>query len=352
MEQFKISVVRNSIIKLLTVIAIFLLVKNETDTFMYCAILSISAAVSELTIWIYVPKYVKIIKPDFRAAKKHIVPMISFFIPSVAVSLYKVMDKIMLGAMKDSINLGYYENSEKVTAIALTVVTALGTVMMPRMSNLASKGDKKGELRITDLSMKYICLLSLAMAFGIAGVSKVFAPVFYGDKFRECSALMAGLSISIPFTSFANVIRTQYLIPNHRDRVFQLSVICGAVVNLFNNWILIPILGAMGAVVGTVIAEISVCLIQSFFSRGQLPIASYVKKSVPFMISGLVMFICVDRFGDCFPNTVITLLLQVICGVLIYFTMIFAYWKVTNDEVLISIERYIRNIAGRISGKP
>ena len=163
---------------------------------------------------------------------------------------------------------------------------------------------------------------------------------------------MAGLSISIPFTSFANVIRTQYLIPNHRDRVFQLSVICGAVVNLINNWILIPILGAMGAVAGTVIAEISVCLIQSYYSRGQLPIAGYIKRAVPFLISGFVMFICVDRIGACLSDTVITLLLQVICGVFIYFTMIFAYWKVTKDEILISIERYIRNIVGKLSGKP
>ena len=258
----------------------------------------------------------------------------------------------MLGAMKGSIDLGYYENSEKVTAIALTVVTALGTVMMPRMSNLITKGDKKGELRITDLSMNFICLLSLAMAFGIAGVSKVFAPVFYGEKFRECSILMTGLSISIPFTAFANVIRTQYLIPNHRDRVFQLSVICGAAVNLIINWILIPILGAMGAVVGTVIAEISVCIIQSFFSCSQLPIASYLKKYVPYTISGLVMFICVDRIGAVFPESVTTLLLQVICGVLIYYTIIVAYWKVTKDEVLVSIERYMRNIVTKLSGKP
>lgn len=344
LEKFKITVIRNAIIKLITVLLIFLFVKDEDDVFIYCAILSISAALSEIVIWVYVPKYVSFVKPNFRMAIKHIAPMISFFIPSIAVSLYKVMDKIMLGSMTDSVVLGFYENSEKVTAIGLTVVTALGTVMMPRMANLASKGNKEESRKITGLTIKYVSILSIAMAFGIAAVSNVFAPVFYGERFSACSVLMMGLSISIPFTAFANVIRTQYLIPNHRDRVYQLSVISGAIVNLAINWTLIPRMAAMGAVIGTVVAESAVCIIQSFFSRKDLPISYYITRSTPYLFFGLSMSVIVNMIGRYMKNSIITLTMQVIIGIVIYIGMCLIYWRMTNDDLWTMFNNMLKRI--------
>ena len=266
LEQFKITVTRNAVIKLLTLISIFCFVKSVDDVWKYCAIMAIGSALSGIIVWAFLPRYVHIVRPVWKDARKHILPLISFFIPSVAVSIYKVMDKIMLGALSDTVQVGYYENSEKILAVALGFITAVGSVMLPRMSNLASKGDSNQSDRLISSSMHIMMIAIIAMTGGFIGVASVFSPLYWGEEFRVCDILIIGLAFSMPFTAFANVLRTQYLIPRHRDKVFQTSVIIGAGVNLIANFLLIPYLNAMGAVIGTILAEGSVCIVQAVYA--------------------------------------------------------------------------------------
>ena len=76
--------------------------------------------------------------------REHIGPLFILFIPAIAVSLYKYMDKIMIGKLSSKTQLGFYENAEKVINIPITIIGSFGTVMLPKMSNLASKSNSKG----------------------------------------------------------------------------------------------------------------------------------------------------------------------------------------------------------------
>lgn len=337
LEKFRLTVTRNSVIKLLTVIAVFSLVREKEDVWKYCLIMAAGMALSDIVVWIFVPKYVSLVKPNIKNAVRHLKPLISFFIPAIAVSLYKVMDKIMLGAMTNTAQVGFYENSEKIINMMLGFVTAIGTVMMPRMSNLIARGDKKEGQKLVDNSMKIISVASLGICFGIIGVSTVFAPVFFGEEFRSCNVLMSGLAVSIPFTAFANVLRTQYLIPNHKDTAYQTSVITGAAVNLVVNYLLIRTLLAGGAVIGTIVAEATVCIIQAIYSRNALPIKRYIKSSIPYIAIGLLMSILVYYIGEVLGSGVITLVLQVSAGVIVYGGLTLVYMYIKKDELLYAL---------------
>lgn len=333
LEKFRVTVTRNSIIKLLTLVAIFLFVKDSNDVWVYCAIMAAGTALSQTAVWIFVPSCVKFVKPNFKDAFSHLKPLITFFIPSIAVSLYKVMDKIMLGAMSSTVEVGFYENSEKIVTMVLGLVTALGTVMMPRMTNLAAKGNEEQSKKIINTSINFIMILTLAMAFGIVGVSKVFMPVFFGDEFASCYILVMIIAISMPFCAFANVLRTQFLIPNNHDRIYQGSVISGAVLNLIVNATLIPFLGAQGAAIGTVVAEGSVCVIQGFFSRKWLPIWRYIRNAIPYLVYGIIMAIAVYGIGMLMGISFMTLVVQVLVGVIIYGVLALLHLWRSHDEI-------------------
>lgn len=343
LEKFKITVTRNSIIKILSLLAIFLFVKTKNDVWKYCTIMAVGMGISELAVWIFVPRYVKIVKPNWKDAFSHIKPLIIFFIPSVAVSLYKVMDKIMLGNISGTTQVGFYENSEKIINMTLGIVTALGTVMMPRMTNLAAKGEAEQSRKVIDTSMSFILIVSIAMGFGIAGVSSIFAPVFFGDEFSSCDVLMMGLAISMPFTAFANVLRTQFLIPNKRDAIFLISVISGALANIVVNLIAIPKLGAKGAVIGTVIAEGTVCIIQAVYSRKELPIKHYFFRNIPYCFCGFIMFFITRQIGNIFGKSITTLIIQIITGICIYIGLCIIFMNITHDEMLEKTKTLLRN---------
>lgn len=317
LEQFKVTVIRNTVIKILTVLAIFIFIKSPADIYKYTAIYVIGMILSQIFLWFLLPSYISFVKIDISDIVVHIRPNLILFIPVIAVSLYKIMDKIMLGAMTNKTQVGYYESCERVIAVPLALVTSLGTVMLPRMTNLLANNNKKAGKQYVNKSIIFAMFLSTSMSFGIMAVSREFVPIFYGDGFTPCIMIFQILLPSGIFIAFANVIRTQYLIPQQKDSIFIISVITGAIINITLNLVFIPNFGAAGAACGTFFAEFSVCFVQAFFIRKELPIKKYVINSVPFLLSGLIMYmILINTTYE--MSLLLLLILKVILGFFIY----------------------------------
>lgn len=337
MEQFKLSVTRNTVIKLITIVCTFIFVKSNNDLWLYTFILAFGMFFSNLVLWLFLKRYIHFYKPKWKEMKIHIKPNLILFIPVIAISLYKVMDKIMLGTISSMVQTGFYENSEKIINIPQGIITALGTVMLPRMSNFAAKGDQKNSHRYIDLSMEMVMFLACALCFGIAGIAPIFAPVFFGETFRICGELISYLAIIILFLSWANVIRTQYLIPQCRDREYIVSVFLGAVVNLIINLTLIPKYGAFGAVVGTVFAEAAVALYQTIIVRKELPIKKYFVNSIYFLFVGTAMFGIVRFIGVKLGESIFTICIEIIAGGAFYLICTFVYFIKRKNPVVLNI---------------
>lgn len=143
-----------------------------------------------------------------------------------------------------------------------------------------------------------------------------------------------GLSITIPFISFANIIRTQYLIPTEKDREYLISVCAGAIINLIINAMLIPNYGAVGATMGTIAAEITVCLLQAISVRNELKLKEYIKSFSPFLGFALIMLFSVYIIGNMLGISVRTLLVQIIMGIVIYGGLCIVYFYKTEDLIL------------------
>ena len=336
-ERFKTTVVRNITVKIATVACIFIFVRGKDDLWIYCLIMSLGNLISQLLLWVPLKRYVRFKKPKWAEMQIHFKPLFILFVPAVAISLYKYMDKIMLGNMSNNMELGFYENAEKIVNVPLTIIGAFGTVMLPKMANLMYHRNKELASRYMLESMRYVMCMAFALAFGLAAVARVFAPVFWGNEFIPSGTIIIGLSITVPFISFANVIRTQYLIPMERDKEYLISVIAGAIVNLIINSMLIPGLRAVGATIGTIAAEAVVCLIQVWAMRKEIAISEYIKNSVPFLLFGLMMFVIVWMIGQRGAISVITLAKQILAGVLFYGTATITYMYLIKDTVFMNM---------------
>ena len=316
MEQFKKTTTCSMVVKILTTAAVFLMIREPGDLLKYCLIMSGGTFINQFLLWFYARKLVG--RPVFDGGRvlAHVKPMLILFIPVVAVSLYTMMDKLMLGAMSTNAQMGFYEASERIILCASSVITAFGTVMMPRMTKLFSDGDLRESQRYMKLSVDAIMAIAFAIALGIVSVSRLFAPIFWGEDFAPCAYILSALALSIPFSGFANVIRMQYLIPNGMDGAYILSVILGAVSNLTANSLLIPRCGALGAAVGTVIAEGVVCAAQCLAVKKRIDILAYLKSTAFFGMAGLLMYGAVRVLDQRAEITVSWLLLEIVVGAL------------------------------------
>lgn len=193
-------------------------------------------------------------------------------------------------------------------------------------------------------TVQVVMMATVAMVGGIVGVASVFAPVFWGDEFSVCDIYIKGLAFSMPFTAFANVIRTQFLIPKKKDKVFQGSVIVGACVNIIVNFVLIPRFQTLGAVIGTIMAECAVCLIQGIYVSKYLPIAVYLKRLVPYMLSAMCMYLVVYFIGNVMGKSIETLVVQIFVGIVVYAGLAGIFLYVTKDKLWNDISKTICSI--------
>ncbi len=292
MEEFKVTVTRGTLIKILSTIAIFIFIKDEDDVALYTLILCIGSVGGQIFLWPRLFRYISFVKPTRAEVIKHIKPNLILFLPAIAVSFYKIMDKIMLGVISNKAEVGFYESSEKIIKVPMAVVESFGAVMQPRMSNLvANKADPRYMSEVLKKSIVVIMLSSTILGFGIMSVADEFVPAYYGAGFEQCSLLFKILLPSCMFLALTNIFKTQYLLPKKKDKEYIRALFTGAIVNVLMNILLIPLMASGGAAVGTLAAEASVCLVIALSARREMKVLDYYRLAVPFVLAGGVMFV-------------------------------------------------------------
>ena len=197
------------------------------------------------------------------------------------------------------------------------IITALGAVMLPRMSSLIAEGENRKSENYIIMSIKLVTILASAISFGLMGISSIFTPIFFGNGFSACTPIIILLSVTVFFISWANVVRTQFLIPNHYDKVYIYSTILGAIINLILNLIFIPKYQAVGAAIGTVAAEFTLMFVQVFSIRKRVNIFEIIFQYSLFIIWGIVMMFVVQGIGRIMGESTKTLIVQILSGSII-----------------------------------
>lgn len=319
MEDFKKIVLRNSLVKIISIICVFAFVRDSGDLVKYFFIYVFSVLVGYVSIWLYLPKYLEKIKIKELHILRHLKPTIGLFIPQIAIQVYTLLDKTMIGSIiSDKSEVGYYEQGQKIIKVLLTVVTSLGTVMLPRIASIFANGDKEKIQEYMKKSFNMVYLLAFPMIFGIIAVSKAFVPIFFGEGYDRVAVLMSVISPILLLVGLSNVTGTQFLLPTKRQKEFTISVCCGAVVNLITNGLLIWRFGAIGASIGTIIAEFTVTIIQMYFTRKDFNYKKIVLLSWKYLFSSVVMFGVCLVIRHFITRNIISVLVQVVVGASVY----------------------------------
>lgn len=292
MEEFKRTVTRNVLVRVCSVSAVFLFVKNKEDLALFTLIYSIGDLLGNLSLWLYLPKYIKGVKVKNINTFRHIWPIILLFIPQIANQIYKILDTTMIGNLvQDKAETGYYEQGQKVIRLLLTVVTSLGVVMVPRMASTFASGDKKQIQSYLKMSFRFVFFLAFPIMFGIVSISEAFVPVFFGAGYDKVVILINIISPILLLMGVANVLGTQYLLPTKHQKEYTISVAIGVVFNFIANYILITKYASIGASIATVLSELLVVIIQYQYMKKEVPFKELLSLAWKYFLAGILMFI-------------------------------------------------------------
>ena len=335
--QIKTTVIRGSLIKLLQTIAIFCYVKAPEDLIIYILIMSVGTLLGNAVLWVFVRKDIRFAKVSVKDVSVHIKPNLVLFLPLLASSIFVYMDKIMLGIIASTADLGLYEYAEKIVRVPLTVISAIGAVMMPYISGLLSRNEHTVCKKYMNISMRYLSLLASAMFFGMLAISPELADVYLGEEFLACGQLIQVMSCIVLFSTFANIIRTQWLIPREEDRSYAGAIVAGAVTNLVLNAVLIPLLGSTGAAIGTIGAEFAVFVCHVISVRKQMAVFSFFAQWGYALLVGAIMFLCVEVATAFVKTSLLKLIVGVLVGILFFAIAMLIF--VRKDRIEANLEK-------------
>lgn len=330
-EEFKKTVIRNTIVKVVSIVCIFIFVKNSNDLNKYFLIYVMSTFLGNISLWMYMPKYIEKIPIKELRISRHLKPTISLFIPQVAVQIYTVLDKTMIGSIvEDKSEVGFYEQAQKIIRLLITIATSLGTVMVPRMANTFAKGDKNKLMEYMDRSFRFVLMLVFPLMLGMISISNKFVPFFYGKGYEKVIIL---INIIVPIVlaiGLSNVIGTQYLLPTKKQKEYTISVTLGAIVNFILNMIFIRLWGAIGASIATVIAEFTVTGVQFYMIKKEISLLEIIKLMKKYIIASIAMFIISIILGKFITNNITSIICQILGAGVTYFGLLF----ILKDEMI------------------
>ncbi len=291
LEDFRKITIRNITVKLLGVLSIFLFVKTPNDLYLYVFLLTGFELLGQLSMWLPAKEFIG--KPHFDVvhAKEHLKPVILLFLPQIAISLYVTLDRTMLGALSSTKDVGIYDQALKIINILLTIVTSLGSVMLPRVSSLLSSGDYKAVNKMHEMSFLIYNLIIFPIIAGMLIVNKDFVNFFLGKDFQEARVAIDIMIARMFFIGWTNIMGIQVLIPHNKNREFMLSTTIPAFVSVGLNLLLIPSLGFVGASITSVLTEALVWVIQYYYTRSYLKEVPILSSMLKIILSSSLMYI-------------------------------------------------------------
>ena len=332
-EEFDKIVIRNTFIKLLNIIFIYTFVKGKDSIIIYCVSVVFFPLLGFLSLWPNLSTYLDRIDLKRINILTVLKVSITLFLPTIAIQVYTVFDKTMIGIItKDALENGYYEQSIKISRSLLMLITALSTVVIPRVGYYYDKNEHETVKVILYRSYRFVFMMSIPMCLGLNFVSYNFVPWFLGAGYEKSVLLVQTFSLLIICISLSNVTGMQYFVPTKQQNKLTISVCLGAIINFILNCILISNFKSIGAAIASVIAEAIITIIQFVLAKDYISFKRILKESYKYILSGAIMLISLSVLMPDLPPSIINTLKIALTGTSIYFGILL----LLKDEFLLS----------------
>lgn len=277
-EQFKFISLRNILLKVLYVIAVFLFVKSKSDYIVYFSLTVGVVVLNALINLSYSRKYISFSLGDIQI-KKYFKQIFSLGVYRILTSMYTTFNVIYLGMVCNDMQVGYYYTSTKIFYILMGILGAFTQVMLPRMSSLIADGKIEEFKSMIQKSFNLVFSLTFpVVAFTVIFASQIIY-ILSGKGYEGAIVPMQIIMPMIFLTGVAQILVIQVLLPLKKDNVILVASIIGAFVGIVSNVLIVKQNGAVGSAIVLLASEIFADLFCFFY---------IIKKDIiPFPYKGL-----------------------------------------------------------------
>lgn len=265
-ENFRYITMRTVFIRLLSLLSVFIFVKHPQDYYLFFVILCVSSVINGGINFMYSRKFVKFtLVRDWERLRKHVRPLLLIFASTAAISIYVLLDSVFLGFISSKDAVGYYSLGLRVSKAPIILVTALGSVLIPKLSQAHTSGDDAYFNRLIQKSFDFVGIVAFPIMISMMALSHEIIIVFAGERFLPAQTSFCILCLVIYLIGISNILGMQMLTTTGRDILMTKSVFFGLVCSIALNIILIPYLNEVGAAIANLSSELCVTAVMFYF---------------------------------------------------------------------------------------
>lgn len=326
-EDYAYITIRSIIFKIISIVLLFLLVRNANDYLWYAAITVFAGVGSNILNYIHAKSFVtiRLIKPQKTNWKYHLKPILIIFATTAAITIYVSSDTTILGLLKSDYAVGIYSTSVKIYTMVSTLISSVLMVTVPRLAMLIGKRKFKEYNKVLGDVIGTLSILSFPAIIGLIMLSKEIVLIIAGEKYLPSVNSLRIISWAMLFSTFSFVFNQCVLIPAKRESKSLRNTLITAVINVALNFVLIPIWSYDGTSLSTVIAEFMVMFLNGRSARDIVKPILFSKKTMKNILSSiigsagivLVCWLCNMGWNSLILKTIFSVVLSVIVYVAI-----------------------------------
>ena len=344
LEQYTYITIRSIIFKFIALIAMFLLVHEQKDYVIYGGISIFASCASNIFNFVNVHKYISLKPLKYYNFKPHFQAVGVFFAMACATTIYTHLDTVMLGFMATDDDVGYYSAAVKIKTILVSIVTSLGTVLLPRVSYYVEHNLMDDFRKITKKALNFVFLLAVPLTVYFIIFAKQGIYFLSGSAYTGAIIPMQVIMPTLVLIGITNILGIQILVPTGREKYVLYSEIVGAIVDLILNAILIPICQSTGAAIGTLVAEFSVLLVQYIILRKEVN-SAFVSIKYYKIVIALIIAICASIWTLWLElGSFLTLLISAIMFFVVYGVVLIVMKEKLVNELFLQFISKIKKI--------
>lgn len=317
-EEYSYIAIRSFFVKLISLGCIFLFVRDASNYIEYASIYVVGIAGNNIINFINLRKYGIHFKLKCIEIKKHFKPVLYFLCTTIAIELYTMVDTTMLTAMCSDEVVGYYTNSIKIVRLVITLVAALGGVLLPRLSFYYSQGKKEECENVVNKIFSIIFFLLLPCGIGLISLADSLVPLLFGESFLGAIPTLRITALLVYALGFSNLFGTQVLLTFNEEKKLLIATIVSAITNIILNAILIPAFQQNGAASASIVSEALVTIITFIFARQHLQIRLENAFIIKTLISNIFMLAIILLIKHFIVSDTLFVLMATIIGCLAY----------------------------------
>lgn len=337
--QVKRVVVRNTIVKLITVSFIFLLVRNRADLWKYVLINGLAIFMANIVFVIDIHNVgIRLKTINWKNYRlRFFKSLLLLSIPLIAAQLYTNIDSTLVGTFAGTRQLAFYDQSQKISRVILAALTSASTIIMPKMAKIDTKKNQSKLMKVFSVSLDVTFVISLIFAMLVMANTYRFVPFFFGGSFSAMRINMYWVSLIIIFISYGSVFSLQLALAKGLYKAYTIPYLVGAIYSLTMNVLIDSKYGAVGGTFVIVTTELLVCMLRIYLVKKLIDIKGIINRHMNLMLSFMltllfIHFVNFNTFNltvSFIGNSVLVVALFILISIL------------SRDEVLIFYGKHL-----------